>query len=524
MAEPKSSGAQTPSELTKEDAFLDTVNAVPEGGLSTIEEQQRQRTLFSYSEGQKILRKVDLRLMPFLLLTYILRGMDGGAISYVKTMNKGSPTNILNQLHMSSNQYSYASTTFTLFYALGELPSNLLFKRTTPRWHYMRIVALWSIAAICHAAAFNAAGLLTARAFLGLFEAGMAPGAYLHLTYYYRPDEIGPRIAAISAMFNFCNIFVALETYGLSYIDGHGKLGGWQWTYIINGLLGLVLLAILYFWMPDFPEDCKWLTPQEQQWIVGRLPAGSSRSNDKNFDFKELKDAFKDPINLTFATMIVIYNTGNLGMTFWLPTIISNLGFSSTASAQLLNIPPAALYWIGGIGGNMLADRLTMIPRPLYLLTTLSIYTAGMFCLAYVRSIGALYAIICVMQVFASASYQSFIPWRCQSLKGTTDAAFAMAWLTGAGQVAGLWSAQIFRSQYGPRYSIPFIVCAALTIGAMGMVVVNWFMTYTSEKETRRIMALRRKVGKERDEVLQDDVDLGAEVAQRNNRPAGVSA
>ncbi|OCF32499.1 hypothetical protein I317_06825 [Kwoniella heveanensis CBS 569] len=513
----------TPSEHSKEDAVLETINAVP-NGLSTIEEQQERRNLFTYSEGQKILRKVDMRLMPFLLLTYLLRGMDGGAISYVKTMNPKSPTNILNQLHMTTNQYGYASTTFTLFYALGELPSNLLFKKTTPRWHYMRIVALWSIAAICHAAAFNAAGLLTARAFLGLFEAGMAPGAYLHLTYYYRPDEIGPRIAAISAMFNFCNIFVALETYGLSYVDGHGGLGGWQWTYIINGLLGIVLLVILYFWMPDFPEDCKWLTPEEQQWIVGRLPAGSSRANDRNFDVQELKDAFKSLTNLTFATMVVIYNTGALGMTFWLPTIIANLGFSTTASAQLLNIPPAALYWIGGIGGNILTDRMTMIPRPVILCTTLTLVTGGMFALAYVRSIGALYAIICIMQVFASWSYQTFIPWRCQSLKGTTDAAFAMAWLTGAGQVAGLWSAQIFQSKYAPRYTTPFIVCAALTIGAGLMVLVNWWRTYNSEKETRRIMALRRKVGKENDEVLQEDVNLGAEVAQRNNRNEATSA
>lgn len=53
-------------------------------------------------------------------------------------MNAKSPTNILTQLHITSDQFALASTLFTLFYALGELPSNLLFKRTTPRWHYIR--------------------------------------------------------------------------------------------------------------------------------------------------------------------------------------------------------------------------------------------------------------------------------------------------------------------------------------------------------------------------------------------------
>ena len=79
----------------------------------------------------------------------------------------------------------------------------------------------------------------------------MAPGAYLHLTYWYRLDEVGPRFAAISAMFNFCNVFVALIAYGLSYVDGRGGLGGWQWVYITIALLGIVLVALVWFCMPE---------------------------------------------------------------------------------------------------------------------------------------------------------------------------------------------------------------------------------------------------------------------------------
>lgn len=132
------------------------VRAVP--GLSAIEEEMQARTNFSYSEGQKILRRIDWHLVPILCLAYFMKGLDGAAVSYVKTMNPGKATNILAQLGMSSNDYSYNSTVYTVFVALFEIPSTLLMKKSTPRLHYCRILFFWSIAQACQAAAKNKAG------------------------------------------------------------------------------------------------------------------------------------------------------------------------------------------------------------------------------------------------------------------------------------------------------------------------------------------------------------------------------
>lgn len=344
----------------------------------------------------------------------------------------------------------------------------------------------------------------------------MAPGAYLHLTYWYRLDEVGPRFAAISAMFNFCNVFVALIAYGLSYVDGRGGLGGWQWVYITIALLGIVLVALVWFCMPEYPDTAKWLTEEERRWIIARLGPGSSKSHDSYFDMSEFKSALSDKSNLAFAVMIMTFNTGLLGLTFWLPTIVSSFGLTKNAAQSLLlNIPPAFLYWVGGIAGAYANDRFSMIPRPLFLTSTLTITAVSLFLLAYVNSHAGQYAIICIVYPISSWAYQTFIPWRAQGIKGSTDAAFIMAFLTGAGQTSGLWTAQIFRSKYAPHYRIPFIICGSLMFLTVIWCWVCWYLTFATEKETRRIQTARRRAGKRDNVILHEDVDLATAEAER---------
>ncbi|CAD6583332.1 MAG: hypothetical protein CYPHOPRED_002341 [Cyphobasidiales sp. Tagirdzhanova-0007] len=448
-----------------------------------------------------------------MMTAYLLRGLDQGAISYVKTMNPHSSRNILSQLSMTDNGFSYASTVFTLFYALGELPSNLLVKKVTPRWHYLRIIGLWSIAAACQAAAKGEAGLLVARSFLGLFEAGLAPGLYLHLTFWYRPDEIGVRIASISALYQFANIFTAFLTYGLSFANGRGGVSGWQWVFIVNGLLCFPIGLAVWIWMPNYPDTANFLTNEERAWVVGRLPSSSSRAVDSSFSSLELKRELRDITNYVFAITLMFYQSGLLGYLFWLPTIIAGFGISATATVQLLNIPPAFLYWVGGTCGAYMNDRATGVPRVFMFCIACSLWVAGLFCLAFVKSKAGLYAIVCIVSVPAAWGFNAFLPWRVQTIRGSTSAAFIMAFMNGSGQIPGLWSAQIFRSQYKPRYTVPFMILVALTLVSMVLSFACWYLTYDTEKETRRINALRRAKGKNENVVIDEDFEIDENVS-----------
>ncbi|KAL8291394.1 hypothetical protein RQP46_002372 [Phenoliferia psychrophenolica] len=171
-------------------------------------------------------------------------------------MNKGEPRNIINELHMTTNDYAWLSTIYTIPFVLAEIPSNLIMKKQTPRLHVTRIVGLWSIAACCHAAATNRAGLLVARFFLGLFEAGLYPGILAQLTYWYRPDELAVRMVVLGLLGSFSGILSAILAWGITFMNGAGGLSAWRYMFLFEGLLGLALAIVAFIWLPNLYSLC----------------------------------------------------------------------------------------------------------------------------------------------------------------------------------------------------------------------------------------------------------------------------
>ncbi len=72
------------------------------------------RKLFGYDDTRRLIRKVDIRLLPPLFIAYLLRSMDTNMTSYVKAINTTDSSNILVQLNMSVNDFSFAATAFHL--------------------------------------------------------------------------------------------------------------------------------------------------------------------------------------------------------------------------------------------------------------------------------------------------------------------------------------------------------------------------------------------------------------------------
>ncbi|KAK4688127.1 hypothetical protein P7C73_g1988, partial [Tremellales sp. Uapishka_1] len=482
---------------------------------------------FTYQQTKKLLWKVDLHLLPLLMLSYLLKNMDTNIISYVKTMNTGEKTNVLAQLGMTSNQWAYMSTVYVIPFLLFDVPSNLILKWSTPRVHFCRIIFLWSAVEMCMAACTNPAGIYVARFFAGVTQAGIFPGILVQLTMWYRPDELALRMACISLLGQFSGIFDALIAFGLAYADGRGGLSGWQWAFIILGLLGMPLCAALWFTHPDYPDQSKrqWFTPEEQAYLVARLPPNAARSTDPNFSWKDVKAAFKDPLTWGFGLMQLFEQTGTAGYSFWLPTIIAGFGFTSKADAQLLNIPPAAIYVITAIVVSYVVDRQFRVPRPGFMLGATAAMLAifgGLIGLKKTQK-GPIYACILLFSI-PSAVFQSMIyPWRSQTVKGCAFAATAFAIQNSIGQLASIFATQIFQSKYAPSCQsrsvslqlqvddktpdrIPFIVCEIFLGLTLFALAFTWWYAQDSERDTRRVAKARAEAGKRNNAIADVEV------------------
>ncbi|WWC71968.1 uncharacterized protein I206_105927 [Kwoniella pini CBS 10737] len=468
------------------------------------------RSEFTYDDSKRLLRKADWRLLPLLIAMYLCKNMDGNLVSYVKTMNTGESGNILKSLNITANQFAFAQTCFSVTYIVFEVPSNLIIKWASPRLHFFRILVLWSVVCACTAACTNLAGFLTARAFLGLAEAGLLPGIYWQLTCWYRPDEIALRMASLSVLGQFSGIIDSLFTYGLSYIDGRG-LEGWRWAYLICGLIGLLLSVWLFFFFPDFPDSPssrrQFLTQEEGKFLVARLPPNAARSTDANFDWQAIKRELKSPLLWGFSFFALCMNSSLYGLAFWLPTIINSFGLTKGPKSQLLNIPSAVISIISSLSLSWILDNDTKIPRPIFMLSgatgLIGVFLGMIFC----KSSGGLYALILLAQLFASLMTCALLPLRSQSLRGATSAAFIMAFQNAWGQIPGLYTAQFFQTKYAPRYAVSYSISIVFVIALMISVLFIWYFQFNLEKQTREIARLRRKEGK-KNIVVEEDVSL----------------
>jgi MFS transporter, ACS family, pantothenate transporter len=57
-------------------------------------------------------------------------------------------------------------------------------------------------------------------------------------------------------------------------MNGYAGLQGWQWVFLIDGIITLPTAVFGYFYFPDIPEitDAPYLSKEERQLALDRLP------------------------------------------------------------------------------------------------------------------------------------------------------------------------------------------------------------------------------------------------------------
>ena len=131
----------------------------------------------------------------------------------------------------------------------------------------------------------NASGLMAARFFLGLAEAGLFPGVNYYLSCWYRRSEFGIRAAIFFSAAAVAGSFGGLLAAAINLMAGVGGKGGWAWIFILEGLATFVI-GIISFWMVhDFPDDAKFLSDDDRARVIRRLKL-DDQSSAEHEEFK----------------------------------------------------------------------------------------------------------------------------------------------------------------------------------------------------------------------------------------------
>ena len=258
---------------------------------------------------------------------------------------------------MTPGQYYAALSVFFVSYSLLEPLTNVLIKLWGPRVFLTATIAAWGICMTSMGLCHNAAGLIAARFFLGVCEAGLFPGVNYYLSCWYKRSEFGKRAAIFFSAAATAGAFGGLLAAAIANMDGVGGKSGWAWIFILEGIV-TVLIGIASWWMvQDFPDEARFLTSEEKALVHARLREDKQASAEhEDFHMSYFWASVKDWKTYAFAIVYMGCDGSLYAFSLFTPTIISAMGFEGT-TANLLSVPPYAAAACLTIFIGFLADR-----------------------------------------------------------------------------------------------------------------------------------------------------------------------
>jgi MFS transporter, ACS family, tartrate transporter len=284
-------------------------------------------------EGRTI-RKLRIRILPFILILYIVAFLDRINIGFAAlTMNA--------ELGITSQQFGFLVGVFFISYSLFEIPSNLILHKVGARIWIARILIVWGLVAALSGLVHTVHQLYVARFLLGMAEAGYFPGILLYLTYWFRQQEQAQAIALFMTGIPISNAIGApLSGFILDHVHWLG-MSSWRWLLILEGLPAVIFGVLTYFLLPNRPAEAKFLTESEKDWIITQLK--DEEDNKRETHQLSAVGAFGQRRVWHLAGTVVLHGAVAYALFFWMPQVVKTLsqGYSNTAVGLLMMVPYA---------------------------------------------------------------------------------------------------------------------------------------------------------------------------------------
>lgn len=217
---------------------------------------------------KKFLLKLDFFLLTYTCLGYFCKNLDQANLSnaYVSGMKEA--------LNMQGNELTYMSNVFTAGYVVSQLPAVILVTKVRPSYIVSSLEVAWAVLTFCSAAVKTVPQLYAVRFLVGLCEGAFFPTIIYLIASWYTKSERGKRVTLFYSTATMASMFSGYLQAG-AYDGLNGRLGhaGWQWLFIICGVISLPIGVLGYFFNPDFPENTRafYLSKEEAEFARKRL-------------------------------------------------------------------------------------------------------------------------------------------------------------------------------------------------------------------------------------------------------------
>ena len=321
-------------------------------GVNMAEVARRRHDL-----SEAATKKVFRRLVPFLLLMYVIAFLDRSNVSFAQKEFQAD-------FGISAAAYAFGAGLFFVGYAVFEIPSNILLHKVGARWWLARIMVSWGIVAAAFMFVQGPTSFYVLRFLLGVAEAGFFPGVILYLTYWVPARHLSRARGYFYMGIALAGILGNPLSGALLELNGLFNLRGIQWMFMVEGLLAVVVGVWAYFYLTDKPVQAMWLPEDERQALAETVDAEDTAKAEGEGPQKVLA-ALGNWRVWYFALIYFCIQIAVYGVTFFLPTQVTAITHQTLGFAAAL---VTAIPWVFGLLGVWyfpgLADR-TRKHRPI---------------------------------------------------------------------------------------------------------------------------------------------------------------
>ena len=307
------------------------------------------------------IRKLNWRLMPFLMACFLVAYLDRSNISVAAlTMNA--------DLGLTTAMYGLAAGLFFVTYTVFEIPSNLALARVGARRWIARIMVSWGAVAALMCLVHAPWQLYGMRLLLGAAEAGFTPGVIYYLSLWYPARERGRAMSIFYVGATLASVVGLPISGALLGLDGVAGLAGWRWLFLAEGLPAVVLGGLVLALLPETPQAARWLSPAEKAWLESSL-AADAQAGGEAAPSHDWKPALRSGRVWALAAFWLLQAFGTIGVTLFMPLIVKGLSGQSNFLVSLLSALPfllaCVLMYLNGRSSDRRGERALHLGLPL---------------------------------------------------------------------------------------------------------------------------------------------------------------
>ncbi|PAV17564.1 MFS general substrate transporter [Pyrrhoderma noxium] len=394
--------------------------------LSVDDKINERRT---YTKESKVVRKIDIHLIPIISIFCLLSSLDR------VNMGNARVAGLQKDLKLTDNQYQICITVLYVTYIASDLPASLLLRKIGPNILMPTILILW--------------GLVTAL----------------------QECLLVSRMSLFSSIASLSGAFSGFLAAAIEKMDGINGRPGWAWIFILEGTFTALVGISGYFLIPASIDNMKFLTEAERSLANERIITDRpSIQISEKFSFKQVMISITSPHVIMTLCIGFFFGSVAYGLAFFLPTIISELGFSATHT-QLLSVAPSATGFVYTNLVSYLSDKYQTRAIPICFCAIISAIGYIIFLVSSSTSMS--YGSLFLSVSGISGLLPIFATWVANNSEPHSRRATSLALLFIAINSGGILSTWLFPSSEGPRFIRATIIYITFSLSIFSLSVLN---------------------------------------------------